>query len=68
MVITWIIYGRAYTYIDSRILIGSVSRHTLKAMQDEHLKGLFEHAQQIRDQVIYHKSADGSNEDTLELV
>lgn len=32
---------------DSRILIGSVSRHYLKTMLDEQLKGVYEHAQQI---------------------
>ena len=34
-------------HIDSRILIGSVSRHYLKTMLDEQLKGVYEHAQQI---------------------
>ena len=35
---------------DSRILIGSLSRHNLKAMLDDHMKGVHKHAQQIRDQ------------------
>jgi len=34
---------------DSRILIGSLSRHTLNSMLDEHLKGVYKHAQQIRE-------------------
>ena len=35
---------------DSRILIASLSRHNLKAMLDDHMKGVHKHAQQIRDQ------------------
>jgi chloride channel 2 len=33
---------------DSRILIGSVSRHNLAALLEDHLRGLYKHAQQIR--------------------
>jgi chloride channel 2 len=33
---------------DSRILIGSVSRHNLAALLEDHLTGLYKHAQQIR--------------------
>ena len=39
-----------FHFSDSRILIGSLSRHNLIAMQDDHMKGVHKHAQQIRDQ------------------
>ena len=39
-----------FPLLDSRILIGSLSRHNLKAMLDDHMKGVHKHAQQIRDQ------------------
>ena len=58
-------------HIDSRILIGSVSRSTLKALLDEHMKGVYEHAQQIQehsDQVIFHRSTVEEDEDQLEIV
>ncbi len=35
---------------DSRILIGSVSRHTLWKRLEEHMAGVKKHAQTIRDQ------------------
>lgn len=54
--------------LESRILIGSVSRGTLKGLLDEHMKGVYEHAQQIRDQVIYHKSTQEEDGDQVELV
>lgn len=58
--------------VESRILIGSVSRLTLKALLDEHMKGVYEHAQQIRDQVrdqvIFHRSQDDEDDDQLEIV
>ncbi len=34
---------------ESRILIGSVSRHNLNEMLDEHMKGAYKHAHQIRE-------------------
>ena len=59
-------------HVESRILIGSVSRVTLKELLDEHMKGVYEHAQQIReqvrDQVIFHKNQDSDDEDNLEIV
>ena len=66
--------NESYPLVDapeSRILIGSVSRMTLKAMLDEHMKGVYDHAQQIRDlrdQVVYHKSPEDGEEDQLEIV
>jgi chloride channel 2 len=33
---------------DSRILIGSVSRHNLAALLEDHMKGLYKHVRQIR--------------------
>lgn len=66
--------NESYPLVDapeSRILIGSVSRLTLKALLDEHMKGVYEHAQQIRehtrDHVVFHKSTQEEEEDQLEI-
>ncbi len=45
--------------LESRILLGSVSRETLKNLLDDHMKGVYEHAHQIREQqVIFHKNTE----------
>lgn len=38
-----------FVLVDSRILIGSVSRHNLAALLEDHMKGLYKHAQVIRE-------------------
>ena len=48
-----------------------MSRATLKILLDEHVKGVYDHAQQIRDQrdqVIYHRGTEDEDDDHLEIV
>ena len=45
-----------YLNSDSRILIGSVSRHTLCELLDDHMAGVNKHAQTIRDHQSHLKS------------
>lgn len=61
-------------FLESRILIGSVSRVILRELLETHMKGVAEHAQQIRErdqreqsQVIFHKN-NQDDDDQIEIV
>ena len=68
-------YGVVFFILESRILIGSVSRATLKEVLDDHMKGVAEHAQVLRERdqreqatVIFHKTQDEEDDDQIEIV